>query len=121
MVNTHDENDVGIVKIKDSSKLQNYEVLRGKLQGSYFIAFRIDKVQEQKIQVQYRNSDRQYVDLKSFDMKVEAERVVNRLTVSKKTVGSSCRVGTDVDIVLVAYDRFGNVIQNVESEKMDLS
>jgi len=43
-------------------------------------------------------------------MKVEAERVVNRLTVSKKTVGSSCRVGTDVDIVLVAYDRFGNVI-----------
>lgn len=44
MVNTHDDNDNGIVRIKESSKLYKYQVLRGKLQGSYFIVFTIEKV-----------------------------------------------------------------------------
>lgn len=54
-------------------------------------------------------------------MEVEAERVISRLSVSKTDLGSECRVGHQKTIELIAYDRFNNVIQNVEPEKMDLS
>lgn len=60
------------------------------------------------------------MNLNKFKLEVEADRAVDKLKVVKTDLGTKCRVNEKKMIQIAAYDRFNNLIENVETEKMDL-